>query len=315
MSVTRSSSTTSTPATPLGVLVDTPPEFEGETVSTPTSQQSSAASPPPPPPPSPPIAGNPKFATVPLTPVRYLEEFHFPAQSTVGLIEVRGGCDPSDVDRLEQAYLNFFNHVRYRNGWESPPFSKEEVLPLLEDAARLVTEVRAHLDRLQPSTKLRCIDGEAQKFLHTPKAAAMVKDRSQHSEFVKELVVATFQDARGFVEGLSRSKLERKMAEIWLFLNNPQVRALHRVHELWQLLSKQRLPGEVAATTTAGSRPPAQEEAPKRLLEDADIDAALDRHWQSYCPADDDVKKWQRVCHSLEDAIAELKPTNKNKKK
>lgn len=247
--------------------------------------------------------------------MRYLEEFHFPAHSTVGLIEVRGGCDPSDVDRLEQAYLNFFNHVRYRNGWESPPFSKEEVMPLLEDAARLVTEVRAHLDRLQPSTKLRCIDGEAQKFLHTPKAAAMVKDRSQHSEFVKELVVATFQDARGFVEGLSRSKLERKMAEIWLFLNNPQVRALHRVHELWQLLSKQRLPGEVAATTAAaGSRPPAQEEEQKRLLEDVDIDAALDRHWQSYCPADDDVKKWQRVCHSLEDAIAELKPTNKKKK-
>jgi hypothetical protein len=48
---------------------------------------------------------------------------------------------------------------QFRKGWAQPPFSRAEVMPLLERAAEIVVLIRADLDKHDKSFKMRMMDG------------------------------------------------------------------------------------------------------------------------------------------------------------
>lgn len=59
------------------------------------------------------------------------------------------------------AYGDFWTQLRFRKGWAEPPFSREDVLPMLERASEIVACIRSELDKLDQGFKLRMIDGRS----------------------------------------------------------------------------------------------------------------------------------------------------------
>jgi len=122
--------------------------------------------------------------------------------------------DFAAIERVYTAYLEYFNHIKFRKEWDKPRYVKDEIEPMLREAAEYVFRVRQHLDRgkVEGETTLRQLDGEAQKFLHSDTGPRLAK--ADQSAFVAHLVHATLSDARGYVEGLSERALNRMIARL-----------------------------------------------------------------------------------------------------
>jgi hypothetical protein len=135
-------------------------------------------------------------------------------------------AERENIRRVHAAYHNYFTHISFRNGWSKPSFTKEEVDELFQDAANIVVRVRSHLDRQAgDNMKLRLLDGEAQKFLHSKDARALLEKNPR--EFVVALVDSTFRDAVGYVENLSRKDIVDFCYEISAYQFNPRTHLLH----------------------------------------------------------------------------------------
>jgi hypothetical protein len=122
--------------------------------------------------------------------------------------------DFTSIDRVYTAYLEYFQHIKFRKEWDKPKYSKEEIEPMLREAAEYVFRVRQHLDlgKDEGETTLRQLDGEAQKFLHSETGPRLAK--ADQSAFVAHLVHATLSDARGYVEGLNEGAINRMITRL-----------------------------------------------------------------------------------------------------
>lgn len=106
------------------------------------------------------------------------------------------------IDKIYDAFMEYFNHIKFRKGWDKPKFEKDAVDPYLREAAEYVFRVRQYLDRGRPGEPtLRMLDGDSQKFLHSETAAKLVKEDG--AAFVTHIVHAALSDAKGYVEGLN----------------------------------------------------------------------------------------------------------------
>eukprot|EP01124_Arcella_intermedia_P034985 TRINITY_DN8803_c0_g3_i1.p1 TRINITY_DN8803_c0_g3~~TRINITY_DN8803_c0_g3_i1.p1 ORF type:complete len:389 (-),score=121.06 TRINITY_DN8803_c0_g3_i1:59-1225(-) len=114
------------------------------------------------------------------------------------------------VYMVKDAYSAFWDNIKFKRGWEKPLFSKEEVDHLLEEAADIVVEIRNGLDQKDPSFKLRMLEGNGREFLWS----VQEHPRSNPSNFVRGLIHATFQDANGYVEGLTKEAVEAHINHI-----------------------------------------------------------------------------------------------------
>lgn len=168
----------------------------------------------------------------------------------------------NEAEKIYNAYQEYYNHIKFRNGWEKPALPKDDPLTseLLREAADICARIRARLDEENPTTKLRQADGSAQAFFNSPDAAKMfeaVKAESesnknqpasqlQRREFVKNVVLNTFKDAMGFVEGLTKTKLERYFYDISDFGFNPSAHVQHLLLEMLAAAEVARLSFDVA---------------------------------------------------------------------
>eukprot|EP00296_Roombia_truncata_P007548 JP445989.1.p1 GENE.JP445989.1~~JP445989.1.p1 ORF type:complete len:623 (-),score=66.96 JP445989.1:370-2238(-) len=107
------------------------------------------------------------------------------------------------------AYNDFFNHIKFRKGWAVAPFKQSHVQPLLEEAAEYVAEIRAKLDAANPEFKMRLVDGAAKEFLWSVDYDPLQLPR----KFVDELTHASFCDANGYVEGLTKERIDQYLLE------------------------------------------------------------------------------------------------------
>lgn len=131
-------------------------------------------------------------------------------------IDFGPGKSPSKVSpdwhvkakEISAAYDAFFDHISFRKGWKQPPFAREEVAPLFAAAACIVARARIEmLDMRDEGIKLRQVEGSARDWMHSPTSGLLVQ--SNPDLFVKGLVHATFKDAKGYVEGLKESEVDR----------------------------------------------------------------------------------------------------------
>jgi hypothetical protein len=217
------------------VLVHTPPDFDGEEPRNapaasrgPATARGAASAP---------ISGSGISNSV--SPVICVRRTLSGVQGTAASIQ-------EDTKRLAAAYEKYFDHIRFRNGWSAPPFAKNDVKDIFLEAAQIAVRIRKHyLDvKAKGEARLRQLDGEAQTYLHTEEAARLVKSK-QHRKFLLELVDATFRDARGYVEGLSRAVVVQLVAEINIYSYNPRVHVLHVVARLEDALKRAPLPAEL----------------------------------------------------------------------
>ena len=111
------------------------------------------------------------------------------------------------------AYCEYFNHIRFRNGWAKPAFSKAFVTPSFRDAAECVFLIRKFLDEMNAKSRkgegpsvLRMLDGNAQTFLHSPEATKKLS--LGRWPFAAAVVHETMKDSKGYVEGLDEPTVE-----------------------------------------------------------------------------------------------------------
>eukprot|EP01059_Diplonema_ambulator_P032024 TRINITY_DN6077_c0_g1_i1.p1 TRINITY_DN6077_c0_g1~~TRINITY_DN6077_c0_g1_i1.p1 ORF type:complete len:476 (+),score=136.92 TRINITY_DN6077_c0_g1_i1:53-1480(+) len=105
------------------------------------------------------------------------------------------------------SYLEYWNHIRFRQGWAKPQFTSDEVKGLLEDAAEHAAAIYEELDKESSEPKLRKRGGESIAFL-----SGVGYDPVEHPErFVRELVHSTLSDVTGYVEGLTTEKVDSLM--------------------------------------------------------------------------------------------------------
>lgn len=213
-----------------------------------------------------------------------------PAKLSMGVQRRSMSSDARQVDHVFDAYMGFFEHIRFRNGWATPPFSRDTVSPLFREAAAVTVRIRNFLDTQDSSTKLRKADGEAQTFLHSKEAQEMV-EQSSDRKFVIQLVHATFRDAVGYVEGLTKDKVDGFLAEIFEYQYNPRAHALHQLEWLRANLnhnSKILLSVERNAPSQSTHVHP------------------LERTTSHFCPTDEEEEKWRKVVGRLYDAMNEV---------
>ena len=120
--------------------------------------------------------------------------------------------------QLVSAYCDFWNNIRFRKGWQKPIFLKEEVLPLLERAAEIVIRKRSEIDtKTKNAFTMRMIDGSAREYLWTVTEHPINpsdKTFKKESEFVHQLVHATFKDGNGYVENLTKEEIDEFIMEV-----------------------------------------------------------------------------------------------------
>jgi hypothetical protein len=74
----------------------------------------------------------------------------------------------------------------------------------LERAAEIAIRIRVALDKIDPSFKMRMVDGAAREYFWTLKKSPV----GCPEKFIREVVHATFKDGRGFVEGLTEEMID-----------------------------------------------------------------------------------------------------------
>jgi len=103
-----------------------------------------------------------------------------------------------------RSYGTYWDHIRFRKGWATPAFQPRDVEKHFQESAEYVVRIRRHLDSVNPGMKMRMLDGTAQTYLQQ----VTKEDVLNKPLFVNRLVHHTMQDAKGYVEGLSRQTVE-----------------------------------------------------------------------------------------------------------
>lgn len=155
---------------------------------------------------------------------------------SIGILPPLDGNLCSAIERVEGAYLGYFDHIRFRNKWAEPQFSKMSVRPMFQEAAEYVIRIRQYLDVHNSEAKLRMVDGNAQQFLHSEEAGMLLK---RPNEFVRQLVHASFKEAVGsYVEGLTSAVIDSFLSELVEHRFNPRQHLLHIVLTAEDVLKK-----------------------------------------------------------------------------
>ena len=68
-----------------------------------------------------------------------------------------------------------------------------------------MVRIRSVLDKIDPSFKMRMVDGAAREYMWS--ISKVPKDGAER--FIRGIVHATFKDGRGYVEGLSEAKIDQ----------------------------------------------------------------------------------------------------------
>jgi len=155
---------------------------------------------------------------------------------------IAGKLQQEDIAKVKRAYMMFFDHIKYRKQWETPPFTAEQVEELFDEGARMVVRIRLLLDEQSTEAKLRQVDGNAQVFLHSNDAPSLLRQAPR--EFLVRLVHSTFQDARGYVEGLDKAVVSDLIAEMMAYQYNPRCHAWHLASALTHDLGTARIGSE-----------------------------------------------------------------------
>lgn len=107
---------------------------------------------------------------------------------------------------VRNAYCTFFDHIAFRKGWRTPPFTQEEASAVFASAAGIVARARLQvLNVRDPGLKVRQISGSAVDWMHDPGSGPLL--RADPGKFLVELVHATFKDGNGYVEGLTAAEV------------------------------------------------------------------------------------------------------------
>lgn len=196
--------------------------------------------------------------------------------------------DFTEIESVYRAYCNYYDHMKFRKGWETPFFDREKCRENWMGAAEYVVRIRRVLDEQQPGQKLRMKDGAAQEFFHSP-AAKKLGDGTSF-EFLVALVHATLRDAVGYVEGLNRQKVSELLRALSEYRYNPKIHALHNIAEIDEVLQGTVMPDDTPAAVMEAELSPES--------------AWLKRHDEFYVAnrADAD-KKWREGIAALYAAL------------
>src|SRR3989338_11407647 len=72
------------------------------------------------------------------------------------------------VAQVTSEYAHFWNHIKFKNGWAVPFFTRDEVEEILVQAAEIVVRIRSHIDKHQNPNDgmiMRMVDGSARDLL------------------------------------------------------------------------------------------------------------------------------------------------------
>ena len=117
-----------------------------------------------------------------------------------------------DTKNLVSAYCSFFEHISLRKGWKTVPFTQEGLKPLFLRIAKIVVAIRTDLDQVSPGFKMRMVDGSAREYMWTVTSDPAADDK-QSSEFIRAMVHETFKDASGYVEGLTKAYVDKRVTD------------------------------------------------------------------------------------------------------
>ena len=74
----------------------------------------------------------------------------------------------AEVNKVKEAYGDFWRHIKFRHGIEEPLFGRDEVESLLEKAAEIVVHIRSCIDEAQETgLHFRMLCGLAIEYLFT----------------------------------------------------------------------------------------------------------------------------------------------------
>jgi len=113
-----------------------------------------------------------------------------------------------NIIALKNTYGEFWENVRFTKGWASPICEKDEVMHLLESAAEIVVRVRTHLDFINPEPKFRILDGNAKEYLWN------LENLPSEEDFIRQLVHATLKQGNGYVEDLTKDRVDKYIDEV-----------------------------------------------------------------------------------------------------
>lgn len=107
-----------------------------------------------------------------------------------------------------QGYKDFFQHISLRKGWRTVPFTLSDLQDIFQVAAEVVGLMRTRLDGLGRGFTIRQVAGSSHELLWSLTKNPRIDQPGQSAEYVLEtlqqLVVSTFSDANGLVEGLDK---------------------------------------------------------------------------------------------------------------
>jgi len=117
------------------------------------------------------------------------------------------------IEHIFTSYADFFEHLSFKRGWDTPVFTLDEVRELFNVSAAIVVFIRRKLDENDSNFKIRQVGGASQEFLwylqknrlHPPSSSSSTPDQVQY--FVCHMIHYTLRDASGYVEGLTEEKV------------------------------------------------------------------------------------------------------------
>lgn len=96
-------------------------------------------------------------------------------------------------------------------------FSKEEASTPIAKVAEIVVRIRTELDAQEEGLKLRQLEGSAKEHLWQMQEEKR-RPSDDESQFVRDMVHATFKDGDGYIEGLTKEKVDEYLNTIIQFL-------------------------------------------------------------------------------------------------
>lgn len=113
--------------------------------------------------------------------------------------------EQKETRAVKAAYASFWENLKFKKGWDTPLFFQSEIDDMLDQAAEIVARIRVYLDATHPGFKMRMAEGNAHEFFWSQ----LEHPRVRPEAFVRELVHQTLKDANGYVEGLSKSEVDK----------------------------------------------------------------------------------------------------------
>jgi len=102
---------------------------------------------------------------------------------------------------LVSVYREFWENKKFKLGWEQPVIPLKSVEHLLEEAAEIVTQLKA-------KNSVSPVGGNAHEYLWN------LESLPPADEFVRDLIHATLQHADGYVDGLNQNTVDEGISKI-----------------------------------------------------------------------------------------------------